>query len=140
MDRNLIQAKNPNLEEETIKKKREANAKNLIYLFTDTRSNWLKNELIRQLYFYMDFDFVKFELFKIYKSPLTSIKIRKTIKQLHDGTLDVTDLLEQIKRNEESYREYLELKNNIKSEKLLENTEAPNLDQDYLKLLKAKLI
>jgi hypothetical protein len=101
---------------------RRDNAAFVIDSIRKTKSNWFKCEMLRNLYFYLDFDFVREELKQIYISG--NDEVRSTIKALHDGTLDVSDLIEQAKRNEEYFAEsdaiYAQYERELAEQEMLE--------------------
>jgi hypothetical protein len=84
--------------------KRKSQAKYILSLIKKSKSNWFCVEMIRNLHFYIEYDFVKQELKEIYISK-SSIEIREAIRGLHDGTIDVSDLMEQINDNKRLYEE-----------------------------------
>jgi hypothetical protein len=89
-----------NLQEEEYNQQR---AKSAYYLLSTLSkgSIWTRKESVRKLFFYLDLPFVKPELIKIYKSSSTPDAIKETIKSLHDGNLDVQDLIYEMEREAE---------------------------------------
>lgn len=94
-------------------------------------SLWLRTEAIRMLYFYLDFDFVKNALMNLYKTTKEE-EIKQAIKGLHDGTLDVSDLIKE----REEYKEYEKMAEEARAE--LENELDDNVDDSELELVKFK--
>ncbi len=94
---------NTNLAASRDEQRRKDNARFILDSIVKTKSNWFRCEMLRNLYFYLDLDFVREELKQIYLGA--NEQVRTTIKALHDGTLDVSDLIEQAKRNEEYFAE-----------------------------------
>jgi hypothetical protein len=84
--------------------KRKSQAKYIISLIKRSKSNWFCVEMIRNLYFYLEYDFVKHELREIYINK-SSPEIREAIKGLHDGSIEVSDLIEEINENQRLYEE-----------------------------------
>ena len=60
--------------------------------------------MLRNLYFYLDLDFVKEELIDIYRHTADK-ELKTVIKKLHDGSLDVDDLVKMAKENEKLFAE-----------------------------------
>lgn len=101
----------------------QGNARYILNCIAKSKSNWFICEMIRSLYFYLDFDFVKEELKQIYVKT-TSDQVKTIIRELHDGTLDVSDLIEQAKLNSELFEE----SHRLQQEYEFENTEKDHID------------
>ncbi len=82
----------------------QGNARYILKCIAKSKSNWFICEMLRSLYFYLDFGFVKEELKQIYMQT-TSSEVKTIIRELHDGTLDVSDLIQQAKTNSELFEE-----------------------------------
>lgn len=101
--------KRPYLPNSNFEKKKESdlrkdNAVFIIDSITKSKSSWMQSEMLKNLYFYLDFDFVKQWLVDFYKKT-TNKSIRTTIKGLYNGSLDLSELIEQAKLNEEHFQE-----------------------------------
>ena len=83
-------------------------------------SVWFQIENIKTLFLYIEFDFVKKALMNFYKD-CTNPKVKKTIKDLHDGSLDLTELKERRSRIEEIRNEFRKSREKHKQEE--ENSE-----------------
>lgn len=88
-----VQASLKDLKEHENQRKRQDTAQRLIS-GTKKAPVWLQVDNIRYLYFYLDFEFVRNELISIYRTS-QDLNVKKTIKALYEGTLDVTDLIER---------------------------------------------
>jgi hypothetical protein len=95
---------NSNLIEIEEREYRQGNARYILKSIAKSKSNWFICEMLRSLYFYLDFDFVKEELKQIYVRT-ASDQVKTIIRGLHDGTLNVDDLIEQAKINSELFEE-----------------------------------
>lgn len=119
--------KNSNLADLQEIESRKSNAIYIINCIKKSKSNWFICEMIRNLYFYIDFDFVKEELRNIYIKT-SSEDIKSNIRDLHDGKLDVTDLIEQAKINSEFFEESKKLQKQFEAEFKDEQEEIPELN------------
>jgi hypothetical protein len=59
------------------------------------RDKWLLKRNLRRLSFHLDFDFVRKAFIDIYKLTKHD-DIKELIKEIHDGTHDLTDLIEEM--------------------------------------------
>lgn len=135
-----------NIEEET---KMDKKADAAWYLLSHTRkgSLWFRSDTIRMLYFYLDLQFVRQELIKLYRDSHKEPEIQDLIKSMYDGTVDVDDLLEEMadlkdmkKSVELSQEEYLkEFEDGVDKKEPIEKDSSFELNQmPSISLLKYK--
>ena len=80
-----------------------------------TGSNWFKLEMIKKLSFYTDIPLVRNSLVKFYKQT-DDLELKRAIKECHDGTLDVQELIEQKEEEERMEREVAEIVKRMKAD------------------------
>ncbi len=115
MNKNFLASKNYDLKAIEKQQKHEENAWYIINSINKTKSNWLKGELVKNLYFYLDLSFVKDELIKIYKAT-DSKELKGIIKGLHDQTLDLSNLIEEAEENTRLFKENEEARKEFEEE------------------------
>jgi hypothetical protein len=113
---------------------RQENARYILKCIAKSKSNWFISEMIRNLYFYLDFDFVKGALKHIYITT-TSDKVKAIIRDLHDGTLDVSDLVKQAEHNSLLLNESQKLQHEYENSED-ETEESSSFDNSSLKVLR----
>jgi hypothetical protein len=104
MNKNFLAKQNNDINEFEKKSKRESNAWYLLESIKRSKSDWVKTEFVKSLSLYLDLEFVKQELMMIYKKT-SSNELRKTIKNLHDGTLDLTQFYKELEENTKLFEE-----------------------------------
>lgn len=104
MNKNFLAKQNNDINEFEKKSKRESNAWYLLESIKRSKSDWVKCEFVKSLSLYLDLEFVKQELMMIYKIT-SSIELRKTIKNLHDGTIDLTQFYKELEENSKLFEE-----------------------------------
>lgn len=80
--------------QERLDLERKTEVEEIFKLLSRKGSEALYCSLIERLYFYLDFSFVREALMKIYRTT-KSDAIKRKIKALHDGTLDMSKYLEE---------------------------------------------
>ncbi|NBV98575.1 MAG: hypothetical protein EBR67_03570 [Proteobacteria bacterium] len=66
----------------------------------DYGNNWFKYQTVKKLYLYLDLDFVKNKLMKLYRYS-DDKKLKTLITSMHDGNFDAEEILEEHRRQEE---------------------------------------
>jgi|GEM_PF-2802952 len=84
-------------------------------------SDWFKMNNLKDLALFLDLTFVKKELIKIYNET-TNKTLKQGIKDLHDGLLDVSDVLRRI-NDEDELRKQLTLE--------LESSQSPIIEPPH---------
>lgn len=123
----------------TERAKHENDARHIIHVFHKTKSEWLKIEMLRNLALYVDFHFVKCELRDIYLAPVSSTKVKKTIIEIHNGTLDISDLNKAAQENKKIFDEVDRLREEIEMEDYAVrscNNTSPQYSNSELMILK----
>jgi hypothetical protein len=115
----------------TEKAKQENDARHIIHVFHKTKSEWLKVEMLRNLALYVDFHFVKCELRDIYIAPASSEKIKKTIIEIHDGTIDLSDLRKAAEENKKIFDEIDRLREEVEIEDYMMKASDDNTSPPY---------
>lgn len=87
------------LKEEEKRLKRIEKARRLV-IDLDYGNNWFKYQTVRKLYLYLDLDFVKNKLVKLYRYS-DDKKLKALITSMHDGNFDAEEILEEYRRQEE---------------------------------------
>lgn len=87
------------LKEEEKRLKRIEKARRLV-IDLDYGNNWFKYQTVRKLYLYLDLDFVKNKLVKLYRYS-DDKKLKALIASMHDGNFDAEEILEEYRRQEE---------------------------------------
>ena len=96
--------KSNQVEEEELLDKKKKTARYLLSI-AEQGSIWLRIENLKYLSLYADMDFVQKGLIDIYRRS-NNEKIRKTIKEIHTGDLDISDIIE-------FQKQYKEMKNEL---------------------------
>jgi hypothetical protein len=87
------------LKEEEKRLKRIEKARRLV-IDLDYGNNWFKYQTVKKLYLYLDLDFVKNKLVKLYRYS-DDKKLKALITSMHDGNFDAEEILEEYRRQEE---------------------------------------
>jgi hypothetical protein len=87
------------LKEEEKRLKRIEKARRLV-IDLDYGNNWFKYQTVKKLYLYLDLDFVKNKLVKLYRYS-DDQKLKALIASMHDGNFDAEEILEEHRRQEE---------------------------------------
>jgi hypothetical protein len=87
------------LKEEEKRLKRIEKARRLV-IDLDYGNNWFKYQTVKKLYLYLDLDFVKNKLVKLYRYS-DDKKLKALITSMHDGNFDAEEVLEEYRRQEE---------------------------------------
>jgi hypothetical protein len=87
------------LKEEEKRLKRIEKARRLV-IDLDYGNNWFKYQTVKKLYLYLDLDFVKNKLMKLYRYS-DDKKLKALITSMHDGNFDAEEVLEEYRRQEE---------------------------------------
>lgn len=139
MNKNFLASSNKRLEDIEKFNRRMNNAKYLIGIIKSSKLDSRKIDMIRNLYFYLDFHFVLDSLKEIYLSPNTSSRVKAAIKALHDGTMDVNDLIEETIDNQKIFDECERLSREFDIEASIDSQLAildKNLKPDQISLLR----
>ena len=123
--KSLLQAKS-DVDSDLKKDKRTSTAKYLLSQI-GKGSIWLQKERIKLLALYIDLDFVKRGLVDLYKSVEIDIQIKESIKNLHDGKLDISGLIEEIKFQQSIEDAVEEDQDEIQGSNKFENISQANL-------------
>lgn len=86
--------------QETRQQRRDEAAKFIKILDDEYISVAFRHQTIRKLSFYLDFEFVVQRLIKEYRYSDNEI-IKKVVLEVHDGTVDLSDIIERQKSLEE---------------------------------------
>lgn len=87
------------IREEEKRLRRIDNARRLV-IDLDYGNNWFKYQTVKKLYLYLDLDFVKNKLMKLYRYS-DDQKLKALITSMHDGNFDAEEVLEEHRRQEE---------------------------------------
>lgn len=128
MNQKFLINKNQNPEELEKEQRRNSQARHILQTIKRSKSTWMKIEMIKQIYFYVNYRFVQEELRDIYKNKETHPKVRQAIKDLHNGDLDVSDLIAEREENAQLFAEYEKFKNEFE----LENQEITDYDKNLV--------
>lgn len=94
----LINNKQDLKEEE--KRLRKIDKARRLVIDLDYGNNWFKYQTVKKLYLYLDLDFVKNKLVKLYRYS-DDQKLKALIASMHDGNFDAEEILEEHRRQEE---------------------------------------
>lgn len=94
----LINNKQDLKEEE--KRLRKIDKARRLVIDLDYGNNWFKYQTVKKLYLYLDLDFVKNKLVKLYRYS-DDQKLKALITSMHDGNFDAEEILEEHRRQEE---------------------------------------
>jgi hypothetical protein len=94
----LINNKQDLKEEE--KRLRKIDKARRLVIDLDYGNNWFKYQTVKKLYLYLDLDFVKNKLVKLYRYS-DDQKLKTLITSMHDGNFDAEEILEEHRRQEE---------------------------------------
>jgi hypothetical protein len=100
-------------------------------------NKWLLKRNIRRLCFHLDFDFVRSALMTLYKTTKYD-DVKQLIKDIHDGTHDYSDLIEEM-RDEQEYNQAIEnIEKELLAQEFSQDLVENNYIQDHISLLNTK--
>ncbi len=101
------------------------------------KDKWLLKRNVRRLSFHIDLDFVRTALIDLYKSTEYE-DIKQTIKEIHDGTHDLSDLLEEMADKKEYNDAISDIERELLVKEFAEDLKDSNFVQEHIGLLKLK--
>lgn len=100
----MLYSKTRSVAEEQRENERKDNALYIIKCYEKAKSIYFKQRYLRLLALYADLDLVKKSLLKIY-SEAEHASTKALIKEIHDGTIDLSDLREEVSEYEDEIAE-----------------------------------
>lgn len=101
------------------------------------RDKWLLTRNVRRLSFHLDFDFVRKALITLYKTT-SHDDIKALIKEIHDGTHDFSDLIEEMKEDAEYDAAIAKIEKDLLAKEFAQELQENNFIQDQISLLNQK--
>ena len=101
------------------------------------KDKWLLKRNVRRLYFHIDLDFVRKALIDLYKRTEHD-DIKRIIKEIHDGSHDVSDLLEEMEEQKAYNKAITDIERELLAKEFAQELSEANEVQNQIGLLKLK--